>query len=162
MNPVIFLILSLITVCGALMVVLSRSPVNSILFLLLTFFGIASLYVMLGAQFLAAVQLIVYAGAILVLFLFAVMLLNIGKIEERGTAFLKALGIVCGGIILILLATVIGSMRLTLNPGPELVPTSSLGDLLFTKYLIPFEFASVLLLVAIVGAVVLVKKRSTN
>jgi len=160
MNPVIFIILSIITVGGALMVVLSRSPVNSILFLLLTFFGIASFYVMLGAQFLAAVQLIVYAGAILVLFLFAVMLLNIGKIEEKSSAFLKALGIVCGGIILILLTTVLGSLNFTASPGPELVSTAALCELLFTKYLIPFEFASILLLVAIVGAVVLVKKRN--
>ena len=160
MNPVIFFILALVTVCGAVMVVWSRSPVSSILFLLMTFFGIAAIYVFLGAQFLAAVQLIVYAGAILVLFLFAVMLLNIGKIEEKGAAFFKALGIVCGGIILILLATIIGANSLSPTPGPELVSTAALGDLLFTTDLIPFECASVLLLVAIVGAVVLVKKRS--
>jgi len=160
MNPIIFVILSIVTVGAALMVILSRSPVNSILFLLLAFFGIAAFYVLLGAQFLAAVQIIVYIGAILVLFLFAVMLLNIGKIQEQGKTFLKVLGIAAGGFIFILFANIFNNSYILQNPAPEMTTTASLGDLLFTKYILPFELASVLLLVAIVGAVTLVKRKS--
>ena len=160
MNPVIFIILAVITVGSALMVIISRNPVNSILFLLLAFFGLASFYVTLGAQFIAAVQLIVYAGAILVLFLFVVMLLNVGRIEERNPAFMKALGVVTGGVLFLLILNIVSGARITENPGLELVPTASLSEILFTKYLLPFELAGVLLTVALVGAVVLVKRKA--
>lgn len=160
MNPVIFTILAVITVGSALMVIISRNPVNSILFLLLAFFALASFYVTLGAQFLAAVQLIVYAGAILVLFLFVVMLLNVGKIEERSPAFMRALGVVTGGALFLLILNIVSGAKVTENPGAELVPTSTLSEILFTKYLLPFELAGVLLTVALIGAVVLVKRKA--
>lgn len=162
MNPVIFSILTVVTIGAALMVILARNPVNSMLFLLLAFFGLASFYIMLGAQFIAAVQIIVYAGAILVLFLFAVMLLNLGKIEEKGQAFLKALGITAGGFLLVIFAVLAGRIFNICQTCQTLTPTSSIGELLFTKYMLPFELASVLLLAAIIGAVVLVKKRTNN
>ncbi len=160
MNSVIFIILGAITIFGGLMVIFARNPINSILFLLLTFFALASFYVFLGAPFLAAVQLIVYAGAILVLFLFAVMLLNIGKINEKGGVFLKVLGVVTAGFILIIFINVVSGNRIAGTPYPKMVPTASLGELLFTKYLLPFELASVLLLVAIIGAVILLKRKA--
>lgn len=159
MDPILFIILAVITVGAALMVIFSKSPVSSILFLLLAFFCIAAFYVILGAQFLAAVQVIVYAGAILVLFLFVIMLLNLRKIEEKGSGFLKTLGVVAGGCIVVLFITAFSGIAPSVAPAEEMTPTMSLGQQLFTVYLVPFEIASVLLLVAIIGAVVLVKKR---
>ena len=158
MNSLIFLILAVLTIGAAVMVVFSRSPVSSILYLVLAFFSIAAFYVLLGAQFIAAVQIIVYAGAIMVLFLFVVMLLNLNQIDEKGRTSLKTLGVVSGGVLLVLLITAFSGLIPKGTPAMELTTTQSLGELLFTKYLIPFEIASVLLLVAIVGTVVLVKK----
>jgi NADH-quinone oxidoreductase subunit J len=160
MNSILFFILSILTVGSALMVIFSRSPISSILYLVLAFFSLAAFYVLLGAQFLAAVQIIVYAGAIMVLFLFVVMLLNLKQIEEKGKTILKAIGVVTAGILLILFILVTKNLTIQTSPSGGLVPTKSLGELLFTRYLIPFEIASVLLLVALVGAVVLVKKRN--
>lgn len=158
MNSFIFLVLAVVTIGAALMVVFSRNPVSSILYLVLTFFSLAAFYVVLGAQFIAAVQIIVYAGAIMVLFLFVVMLLNLNKIDEKGNNALKTLGIVAGGILLVFLITAFSKFTGILTPATEMTTTQNLGEVLFTKYLVPFEIASVLLLVAIVGAVVLVKK----
>jgi len=159
MNPILFIILAIVTVGAALLVILSKNPVSSVLYLVLTFFCIAAFYVILGAQFLAAVQIIVYAGAIMVLFLFVVMLLNLRKIEEKGSSFTKTLGVMAGALIIILFITAFSGIEVTPPDTTGLTPTESLGERLFTQYLIPFEIASVLLLVAIVGAVVLVKKK---
>ncbi|MBC8205278.1 NADH-quinone oxidoreductase subunit J [bacterium] len=158
MNPIIFLILSVITVGAAVMVIFSRNPVSSILYLILAFFCLAAFYVILGAQFIAAVQVIVYAGAIMVLFLFVVMLLNLTKISEGGSAFGKTLGVIAAFILLVAILTVFDKVSLGPAPSTELTTTQSLGEVLFTTYLVPFEIASVLLLAAIVGAVVLVKR----
>jgi NADH-quinone oxidoreductase subunit J len=160
MSFIIFLILALIAIGSALMVILSRNPVHSILYLVLAFFSIAGFYLLLGAQFLAVVQIIVYAGAIMVLFLFVVMLLDLREIQERGKLFLRTLGMTAGGLILILLVLVINNLTITATPSTGLTTTKHLANALFTVYLIPFEIASVLLLVAIIGAVVLIKKRS--
>ena len=158
MNSLLFLVLAVVTIGAALMVVFSRNPVSSILYLVLAFFSLAAFYVVLGAQFIAAVQIIVYAGAIMVLFLFVVMLLNLNQIDEGGGGYLKTLGIVTGGVLVVILITAFSKFSGTLTPATEMTLTQTLGEVLFTKYLIPFEIASVLLLVAIVGAVVLVKK----
>ena len=159
MSSLIFLILAVITIGAALMVIFSRNPVSSILYLVLTFFCVAAFYVLLGAPFIAAVQVIVYAGAIMVLFLFVVMLLNLTKIEERGKTVLRFLGVVAGGLILILFVSAFGGGAVAPVTSAGMTSTQELGELLFTKYMVPFEIASVLLLTAIVGAVILVKKR---
>jgi len=160
MNSIVFFVLAIITIGAGLMVVLSRNPVNSILFLVLAFFSLAAFYVALGAQFIAAVQIIVYAGAIMVLFLFVVMLLNLKKIDEKGSNMMKSLGIVTAGILVVFFLAIVSQVKTIGGAAEELTTTSWLGEVLFTQYLVPFEAAGILLLATIIGVVVLVKKRS--
>ena len=152
----------------SIIVITRRNPVHSVLFMLLLFFHISGLYLFLNAEFLAAVQVIVYAGAILVLFLFVVLLLNLREeLLERRYTGTWPLG-------LILAATLFISLYVSLKPlttgpqgefSPEVVKaegnTVVLGKVLYTSYLFPFEVASLVLLVAIIGAIVLAKKRHT-
>lgn len=146
----------------ALMVVISKNPVHSVLYLVLTFFTIAGHYVLLNAQFLAAVHVIVYAGAIMVLFLFVIMLLNLNKeTEPHKSVWLKASAAVASGLLLVVL---VGSLKgaetitptNTFNPNIGLI--ENLGKTLFSEFLLPFEISSVLLLVAMIGAVMLGKR----
>jgi len=146
----------------ALMVVFSKNPVHSVLYLVLTFFIIAAHYVLLNAQFLAAVHVIVYAGAIMVLFLFVIMLLNLNKeTEPHKSIWLKASAAVASGLLLVVL---VGSIKGAatvqsvdaFNPNIGLI--ENLGKTLFKDFLLPFEVSSVLLLAAMVGAVMLGKK----
>jgi NADH-quinone oxidoreductase subunit J len=158
----LFYLLSFLAIMFAIMVVLSKNPVHSVLYLVLTFFTIAGHYVLLNAQFLAAVHIIVYAGAIMVLFLFVIMLLNLNKeTEPHKSVWLKASATVAAGLLLVVL---VGSLK-----GAEaIVPTNAinpnigliekLGKTLFGEFLLPFEVASILLLVAMVGAVMLGKR----
>lgn len=158
----LFYFLSFLAIMFAVMVVLSKNPVHSVLYLVLTFFTIAGHYVLLNAQFLAAVHIIVYAGAIMVLFLFVIMLLNLNKeTEPHKSVWLKTSATVASGLLLVVL---VGSLR-----GAETIaPTNTfnanigliekLGKTLFGEFLLPFEVASILLLVAMVGAVMLGKK----
>ena len=163
MNSLVFLILAVLTVGAALMVIFSRSPVSSILYLVLAFFGIAAFYVTLGAQFIAAVQIIVYAGAIMVLFLFVVMLLNLKSIEEKGKAALRIIGVAAGGLIMLILASSFSGKAFKFSAeAAEMTTTQSLGELLFTEYLVPFEIASVLLLAALVGAIVIARPEDSQ
>ncbi len=154
------------TVC-AILVISHRNPVASALFLIATMVSLAILFLALNAPFLAAVQIIVYAGAIMVLFLFVIMLLNLRRDEfgdERRRAQ-RFFGILFGFLFLILLATAIDVGLSTFgHPEPTtgtLAPAGveKLAELLYTKYLFPFELASILLLVAIVGAIVMAKRR---
>jgi NADH-quinone oxidoreductase subunit J len=145
-----------------LMVVLSKNPIHSVLYLVLTFFAIAGHYVLLNAQFLAAVHIIVYAGAIMVLFLFVIMLLNLNKdTEPHKNIWLKLSAAVAAGLLLVVLvgslknAEMIASAN-TFNPNVGLI--ENLGKTLFNEFLLPFEVASLLLLGAMVGAVLLGKK----
>lgn len=145
-----------------LMVVLSKNPVNSVLYLVLTFFAIAGHYVLLNAQFLAAVHIIVYAGAIMVLFLFVIMLLNLNKeTEPQKNIWLKLSAGVASGLLLVVL---VGSLKgaesiIPLNEfNPNIGLIENLGKTLFSDFLLPFEISSVLLLAAMVGAVMLGKK----
>jgi len=145
--------------CGAL-VLLSRNPVNSAMFLVLTIASLAGLFVLLHAFFLAAIQILVYAGAVMVLFLFVIMLLDL-KAEERRK--IKRFGVIGGAISVgTLLAVFVKSLRESpLNAGAAPVlegNTIPLGRLLFTQYLLPFEIVSVLLLVAMVGVILLSKR----
>lgn len=155
-----------IAVVFAIMMILKRNPVHSALCLVVVFVSLALLYVMLGAEFLAAVQVIVYAGAIMVLFLFVIMLLNL-EAEARSTGLprtaFKACSMVGTGLLLLLLLGG-GALKALRGAQPEHVAgapgnTRAVAELLFTKYLLPFEVTSILLLAAIVGALVLAGKR---
>ena len=163
MQDALFYIFAFLTLVFGFLVIanpFSRNPVTSAMFLVLTIVSLAGLFVLLRAFFLAAVQVLVYAGAVMVLFLFVVMLLNL-KAEERRK--IKVLGIVGGlvsvGAILViflrsLLNAPLGAVQSPVVEGG----TVSLAKLLFTQYLLPFEIVSVLLLVAMVGVVLLSKK----
>ena len=158
----LFYLLSFLAIMFALMVVLSKNPVHSVLYLVLTFFAIAGHYVLMNAQFLAAVHIIVYAGAIMVLFLFVIMLLNLNKeTEPHKSVWLKASATVASGLLLVVLVGSIKGAELiqapkTFNPNIGLI--ENLGKTLFKDFLLPFEVSSVLLLAAMVGAVMLGKK----
>jgi len=168
METVLFIVLGAIAIVAALGVIIARKAIYSALFLLVNFCSLAGLYLLLNAQFLAAAQVIVYAGAIVVLFLFATMLL--GGSEE--TANLKSqisknyLAIALAVILFLEVGYVVVSATLTGTQGsdtPEAIASvgnvQAIGQLLFTDYLLPFELAAVLLLIGIVGAVVLAKKK---
>lgn len=157
----LFYFLSFLGVLCALLVVFSKSPVHSVLYLILTFFTIAAHYVLLNAQFLAAVHVIVYAGAIMVLFLYVIMLLNLNEeAEPHKTNTLKVAAAICSGALLVIL---VGSLKGTqlLSEQHEVVAelgtVKSLGRVLFSDYLLPFEITSILLMAAMVGAVMLGK-----
>ena len=158
----LFILLSAMAVGSAIMMLLSKNPVKSILWLIMVFFAISGHYIMLNAQFLAIVNLIVYAGAIMVLFTFVVMLMNLNSAAEPVKNIrLQLIGIVSGGsLLLILLSSLMkgGKTQLaTMNVG-EAGLIKNLGNVLFTNYVLPFEIASVLFLSAMIGAVVLSKK----
>ncbi len=156
----VFWAFALVTVGSAAVVVLSRTLIYSAFALLGTFFGVAGLYVLLGADFLAAVQLLVYVGGILVLLLFGVMLTHkIYDLDLRSeTANLAAGAIVGGGLFVILAATAVRS-HWSSTPRPPAPTTEAIGQLFMSSYLLPFEAASVLLLVALVGAAMIVRRR---
>jgi NADH-quinone oxidoreductase subunit J len=160
MAPVAFGLIAFIVVGSALGLVLKRNPIHGALFLVVNLAGIAALYLTLGAEFLAAAQVIVYAGAIMVLFVFAIMVLIPGK-EETGPdprRRYRLLALPVGLALLVELTWIVA--RRTVTPrgpgGPGGVEV--IGRLLFTDYLFPFELTSVLLLAAMVGVMLLAKK----
>jgi NADH-quinone oxidoreductase subunit J len=166
MSSIAFITLALLTIASALMVVFSRNPVFSVLYLVVCFFSITGHYILLQAHFLAAVNLIVYAGAIMVLFLFVIMLLNLNKENEpQKTSLLKAAAIFAGSLILILIAASSKSFELQ-GPAAEIPAefgtVKAIGKVLFTEFLLPFEVASVLLISAMVGALILAKKHHSD
>lgn len=158
----LFYLLTFLAIMFASMVVLTKNPIHSVLYLVLTFFTIAGHYVLLNAQFLAAVHIIVYAGAIMVLFLFVIMLLNLNKeTEPHKGIWLKASAAVAAGSLLVVLVGALKGASIPLpdnayNPNIGLI--ENLGKTLFNDFLLPFELSSVLLLAAMVGAVMLGKK----
>lgn len=160
---ILFYVFAFLTlVCGFLVVLnpFSTNPVTSAMFLVLTIASLAGLFVLLHAFFLAAVQILVYAGAVIVLFLFVIMLLDLPGEERRK---IKKSGMVLGLVSVgaIIAVTLQSLLRSSLNPesAPRLEgSTIPLGRLLFTRYLLPFEIISVLLLVAMVGVILLSKK----
>lgn len=161
---IVALVLGALTVASGLMVVLSMHPVRSVLYLILTFFLISANYVILNAQFLALVNIVVYAGAIMVLFLFVLMLLNLSKDNEpRASSFMKIAGsLAAGALVLVLVAALKDASFVTIPDaaaaGNQQGLVQNLGNLLFTKYVLPFEVSSVLFIAAMVGAVLLSKK----
>lgn len=162
LETILFLVLAAGAILSALLVVTSPSPIGSALYLVGTMFCLAGLYVLLNAPFLAAIQVIVYAGAIIVLLLFVIMLLNLRRIEETLPKFWRIAGLFVAGLILfaMFIAIVRGSSVLPDMPavGEEFGKVKELGKILFTKYLYTFEATSVLLLAAMIGAVALVRK----
>jgi NADH-quinone oxidoreductase subunit J len=158
----LFGILSFLAVLFSLMVVFSRSPINSVLYLIMSFFSISGIYLLLDAQFLAVVNIVVYAGAIMVLFLFVIMLMNLNyDTEPQRTVLTKIIAGIIGGMLLLVLTSILkGASALSKSfygtSGVGLI--KNLGNVLFTEFLFPFEIVSVLLLAAMVGAVMMGKK----
>jgi NADH-quinone oxidoreductase subunit J len=161
-TTLLFILLSAMAVGSAVMMLVSKNPVKSILWLIVVFFAISGHYILLNAQFLAIVNIIVYAGAIMVLFLFVVMLMNLNDALEPAKNYrLHIISIVSGGsLLLIVLAALLQNNRAQLvqmKIGDQGL-IQNLGKVLFTNYVLPFEIASVLFLSAMVGAVILSKK----
>jgi NADH-quinone oxidoreductase subunit J len=166
LSAIMFYIFAAVAIASGVMVVSARNPVHSVLFLILAFFNAAGLFVLLGAEFLAMILVIVYVGAVAVLFLFVVMMLNIDFVQLR-TGAMKYLpvGLVVGLILFAELAFVFGSW--VIAPGISAVAaaptpavssatnTRALGDLLYTHYFFAFQLAGMVLLVAMIGAIVL-------
>ena len=161
---ILFYVFAFLTLlCGVLVIAnpFSRNPVTSAMFLVLTIVSLAGLFVLLHAFFLAAVQILVYAGAVMVLFLFVIMLLDLKEEERRKTKwFVSIAALIAVGAMAGIFASALRSAKPGANlPTPTLEGgTIPLGKLLFTQYLLPFEIVSVLLLVAMVGVVLLSKK----
>jgi NADH-quinone oxidoreductase subunit J len=162
MEFILFSILSVATLFFALMTIISKTPVYSLLYIILCFFCIAGHFALLNAQFLAAVQIIVYAGAIMVLFLFTLMLLNLNKESEKHKPILmKLAAVISSGSLLFLLILAIQKSKFiapTSISDPEIGMVKNLGKILLNEYAFPFEFISILLLSAMIGAVLLSKK----
>jgi NADH-quinone oxidoreductase subunit J len=160
----IFLVLAAFTVAGAISLIVQRHPIHSALSLIVVMVSLAGLYLLQGAEFIAAVQIIVYAGAIMVLFIFVIMLLNAGE-EERSNVSRMArfVGVPLGFVFLAEVAYGIGraTSRLGAAP-PEAVSTKDLSSLLFREYAFPFELTSFLILIALLGALVLARREESD
>src|SRR5687768_10960271 len=160
-TEILFWVLSILALFSAVMVITSKNPVYSVLWLIITFFSISGHYILLNAQFLAVVNVIVYAGAIMVLFLFVIMLMNLNKdTEPQKNKWLKLAGAVAGGCLLLVLIAALrnteaGTAQMT---GGNIGLIQNLGRVLFNEYVVPFEISSILFLSAMVGAVVIGKK----
>lgn len=158
----LFYFVAFLAIIFALMTIFTKNPVHSVLYLVVTFFTLTVHYVLLNAQFLAVVNFIVYMGAIMVLFLFVLMLLNLSKeTEPMKSNLVKIIGTIAG---MCLIVTLMGAMHM-LEPSnamvtahPDIGLVKNLGKVLFKEFLLPFELSSILLLTAMVGAVLLAKK----
>jgi NADH-quinone oxidoreductase subunit J len=163
MDVILFLIFAIIAVVCAINLVVQTHPITSALSLVGVMGSLAVLYLLLGGPFIAAVQVIVYAGAIMVLFIFVIMLLNAGAEQKSGGSFvarymgIPLLVILLGLLTFLIQATVLPSERVQFGKFTE-GTASAVGHALFTRYLLPFEVTSVLILVAILGAIILARK----
>jgi len=172
-ESVFFLLFAVLAAGGAVMMIASRNPVASLMYLVLAFFALSGIFVLLDAHFLAAVQVIVYAGAIMVLFLFVIMLLNLGHREEidMRSHLARLVALVVGSSLFAIVAALVlqGEKSSLAGDDGGLVmdailrsrgAVGAVAEPLFTSYLVPFELTSLLLLVAIVGAIVLARRRA--
>jgi NADH-quinone oxidoreductase subunit J len=164
-TTILFILLSVMAVGSALMVITRKNPVHSVLYLIVTFFAISGHYILLNAQFLAIVNIIVYAGAIMVLFLFVVMMMNLNiAAEPQKNKLIQLAGLISGGsLLLVMLAATIKSKSITADVQMQVGDyglIKTLGKVLFNDYVVPFELSSVLFLSAMIGAVVMSKKES--
>jgi NADH-quinone oxidoreductase subunit J len=160
-TQILFWVLSIFALFSALMVVTSKNPVFSVIWLIITFFTISGHYILLNAQFLAVVNIIVYAGAIMVLFLFVIMLMNLSKdTEPQKNKWLKIAGAVAGGCLLLVMVAVLRNteQNMTEMATGNIGLIQNLGKALFKDYVVPFEISSVLFLSAMVGVVILGKR----
>jgi NADH-quinone oxidoreductase subunit J len=161
-TQVLWWFLSILAIVSAILVVISKNPVHSVLWLIAVFVAISGHYILLNAQFLAIVNMIVYAGAIMVLFLFVMMLMNLNTDSEpQKNRWLKIAGVIAGGALLLVLVAALKKadykdLRADTTGGIGLI--HNLGMALFHDYVIPFEISSVLFLSAMVGVVVIGKK----
>lgn len=161
---VLFFLLAALAVGAAIVLIVAREPIHSALSLILVMISLAVLYLLLGAEFISAVQIIVYAGAVMVLFVFVIMLLNAG-VEERTdfSKLAKWVGPVLAFFMIVELGVWLSRSAIgrTVANGPDtLAPASTIGlsKMIFQQYLLPFEATSILILIAIIGALVLAKK----
>lgn len=162
MSISLFYLVAFLSIFFSLMVIFAKNPIHSVLYLIITFFTFTVHYILLNAQFLAIVNFIVYMGAIMVLFLFVLMLLNLNEDSEpMKSNLLKMAGVVAGMCLLI---TLVGSMKSlhisdpVILKDPDIGLVKNLGKVLFSEFLLPFEISSILLLTAMVGAVLLAKR----
>src|SRR5260221_13993355 len=142
MTLYIFYFLSFLAILSALMVVISKNPIHSVLYLIITFFAIAGHYVLLNAQFLAAVHIIVYAGAIMVLFLYVIMMLNLNAdVEPHKDKWLKFAATITGGLLMIILVGAFKDTTLVVpsNPDADIGLVKNLGRTLYRDFMLPFE-----------------------
>jgi NADH-quinone oxidoreductase subunit J len=163
----LFLGFAALLVITSLLVVLHKNPVTSALFLVLSFCSLAGIYLLLNAEFLGMVQIVVYAGAIMVLFLFVIMYLNLQHDVETGMQIAVRRGIGwLAGALLLLTGTVLLRRGWALGPANEVLPdaesgnVAAIGKVLYSRYLFPFEITSILLLVAMIGVIVIAKGRA--
>src|ERR1700761_1812630 len=157
-----FYFIAFLSIFFSILVITAKNPVHSILYLILTFFTFTIHYVLMNAQFLAIVNFIVYMGAILVLFLYTLMLINLNKDSEpRKSNLVKIAAVIGGACFLLSITTALkafGASQVVILKDPNLGLVKNLGKILFNEYLLPFEVSSILLLSAMVGAVLLATK----
>lgn len=163
MEAILFYTIGSFMVLTALLMVTRRNPIMSAIWLVASFFGFAAMYVVLQAHFIAVIQVLLYAGAIMVLFIFVIMLLNIGE-EELKARTMQFSGIIGGAVTLYLIMLLaLGILKEHTGVLPTVAAdfgfVNPVGELLFTRYLVPFELTSVLILAAIVGSVVMGKRK---
>ncbi len=166
MTQYFFYFLSFLAIFFAALVVLSKNPVHSVLYLILCFFSIAGHYILLNAQFLAAVHIIVYAGAIMVLFLFVLMLMNLNRDSEPPKSWQGkvAATLAAGLLLLVFTASIKGADALPSGNQPDNTVglLTNLGKTLYNDFMLPFEVSSILFLVAMVGAVMIGKREEVS
>ncbi|MBF0109028.1 MAG: NADH-quinone oxidoreductase subunit J [Magnetococcales bacterium] len=163
----VFYLFALVTVLAALGVVGSRNPVHSVLFLVLAFFSTAGLFVLIGAEFLAAILVMVYMGAVAILFLFVVMMLDVDFVTlRRESVRYLPLGVTVGVVLLVELGLMLGHHHPehagTVSSPATVDNTLAIGQAMFTRFIYPFEVASLILLVALIGAVALTHRERKN
>jgi NADH-quinone oxidoreductase subunit J len=173
LSAIMFYLFAAVAVASGVMVVSARNPVHSVLFLILAFFNAAGLFLLMGAEFLAMILVIVYVGAVAVLFLFVVMMLDIDFAELRsGATRYLPIGALVGFILLAELVLIFGSWAIAPNvaslaaaptpSGTAMTNTRALGDLLYTRYIFAFQVAGMILLVAMIGAIVLTLRQRVD
>ncbi len=170
LQPLAFYLFSLVTLLSAMFVITAKNPVHSVLFLILAFFNAAGLFVLLGAEFVAMILVIVYVGAVAVLFLFVVMMLDTGFAELRkGALQYVPVGLVIGGVLLAELIFIYSAWEFAPSVASNLASpvstennTESLGLLLYTDYVYAFQIAGLILLVAMIGAIVLTHRQRSG
>lgn len=170
-EAIFFYLFSVCAIAAGAMVVLARNPVHAVLFLILTFFNAAGLFILLGAEFLAMLLVVVYVGAVAVLFLFVVMMLDVDFAELKA-GFIKnaPIGALVGGVVLAELIALFAFKGVVTSPdksvaaaiSPSVTNTEALGLILYTKYVYYFQAAAMVLLVAMIGAIVLTLRHRTN